>query len=478
MEIRIFNTLTGEKEAFKPIEEGLVKMYVCGPTVYDDIHIGHARTFVFFDFVRKFFEKVGYNVIYVLNITDVEDKIINTARAKGVPSKEYAEEYTKRFIEDYFALGLKPPDVFPRVSQHIDEIIDMISKLIEKGYAYVSSDGVYYRVKMFKDYGKLSKRRIEDMIAGARVEASEGKEDPLDFALWKAKKENEDIFWEAPWCVGRPGWHIECSAMSMKYLGEQFDIHGGGSDLIFPHHENEIAQSAGVTGKIPAKYWMHVGMLQLAGEKMSKSLGNIIKIRDILQKYSPEVVKFYVLNAYYRKPIEYSLEALEESKKTLEIIERAYSVLNTMISSGDYSHVFRLSDHEIQLIRSLRTIRNKIVAELSDDFNTREALKELISLSKNVFQDVADGKIKSMTVAFKLREFIWEFGDLFGILKQESVSKDMEILSRVVEEILSLREEFRKVKNWEVADAIRAALNRAGIIVDDTRSGPVWRIKK
>ncbi|HDJ50778.1 MAG TPA: cysteine--tRNA ligase [Thermoprotei archaeon] len=474
--IYIFNTLTGKKEPLEPLEKNRVKMYVCGPTVYDDVHIGHARTFIFFDFVRKFLEYVGYDVRYVLNITDVDDKIIRAARERGISSLDYAEEYTRRFLEDYLALKLRPPDVFPRVTKHIEEIIDFIQKLIDKNFAYTAPDGVYYRVKAFKGYGKLSKRSLEEMLVGARVEVSEGKKDPLDFALWKAKKKEEDVCWSSPWGSGRPGWHIECSVMSMKYLGEQFDIHGGGSDLIFPHHENEIAQSEALTGKVPARYWIHVGMLQISGEKMSKSLGNIIKIRDILRRYSPEVVKFYVLNTHYRKPVDYTEESLEEAKKTLDIVVRAYDALGTLISSGDYKHSFRITDEEMNILYSMRDAKDRVLDALSDDFNTREALKELMTFSKDVYQAIVDDKIKSLTVAFQLREFIGDLSNLFGILEEEPISEEHEILARVIEEILKLREEFRKVKNWEVADAIRAALNRAGIHVDDTRRGPVWRI--
>ncbi|MCD6502900.1 MAG: cysteine--tRNA ligase [Euryarchaeota archaeon] len=477
-DIYIFNTLTGRKERFEPIEEGRVKIYVCGPTVYDDVHIGHARTFIFFDFMRKFFEYVGYDVRYVLNITDVDDKIIRSAREKGVSSLEYSEEYTRRFLEDYKALKLKLPDAFPRVTKHIEEIIWFIEKLIEKDFAYVSSDGIYYKIRAFKDYGKLSKRSVDEMLAGARIEVSEGKKDPLDFALWKTRKPEEDIYWESPWGPGRPGWHIECSVMSMKYLGEQFDIHGGGSDLIFPHHENEIAQSEALTGKVPAKYWVHVGMLQISGEKMSKSLGNIIKIRDILKKYTPEVVKFYVLNAHYRKPVEYTPESLEEAKKALNTIKRAYDALGTMISSGDYTYSFRLSDYEVKILYSLKDVKQRVIGAIKDDFNTREALKNLMTFSKNIYQDLSEGKLKSLTVAFQVREFIGDISKLFGIIEERSTEEDSEILARVLEEILKLREEFRKVRNWEIADAIRSALNRAGIHVDDTRRGPVWRVMK
>ncbi len=477
IQIRFYNTLSGKVEEFVPLKEGEVKMYVCGMTVYDDMHIGHARTFVFFDFVQKFFSYLGYDVRYVMNITDVEDKIIKRAEELGMHPLEYASKYSKRFLEDYLALKMEPPEVFPKVSQHIPEILDLIQRLIDKGMAYVNEGNVYFSVKKFPEYGKLSKRKPEEMIAGARVEIAEGKKDPLDFALWKRNK-GEEVFWDSPWGKGRPGWHIECSAMSMKYLGETFDIHGGGSDLIFPHHENEIAQSEGATGKTFARYWIHVAMLNYRAEKMSKSIGNVVKIREILKAHSPYDVRFYLLNSTYRKPIEFYEGAIEEAKEAKKPISSLFGALQTKLEKKDFEDSFRLDDREIEALRRAYDARRKFIEALSNDFNTREGIKELISFSKYAYNMLTEGKIKAFTVMARIYSIIRELaGEILTIvpLEREGASP---LLATVVEKILALREEFRRERNYEVADKIRACLRDAGIKVDDTREGPVWRIER
>ncbi len=335
MAIRIYNTQTRQKEEFRPLREGEVRMYVCGPTVYDYTHIGHARTYIAFDVVRRYFEHKGYTVMMVMNFTDIDDKIIRRANETGENPRELAEKFLRYFLEDMGALKVKPADIYPRVTEHIGDIVNFIKKLEERGYAYEGGDGVYFEVKKFKDYGKLSGIKVEDLVKGARVEPGEGKRNPEDFALWKKAKPGEPK-WESPWGEGRPGWHIECSTMSTKYLGESFDIHGGGNDLIFPHHENEIAQTEACTGHEWVRYWMHTGFLMVNGEKMSKSLGNFTTIREALKRYDPEVIRLFVLQRHYRSPLDYTEEGMEHAKNNLE---RLYNTLENIRVAMDRAEI-------------------------------------------------------------------------------------------------------------------------------------------
>ncbi len=466
--MKIYNTMTRKKEDFIPIEEGKVRMYVCGPTVYNLIHIGNARPMIIFDTVRRYMEYIGYNVNYVTNFTDVDDKIIKAANEEGLTAEEIAARYIAECKKDMEALNVKEATRHPLATEEIDGMIEMIDTLIQKGYAYNSNGTVYFRTRKFDEYGKLSKKNIDDLEAGHReikVAGEENKEDPLDFVLWKPKKEGEP-FWTSPWSDGRPGWHIECSVMSKKYLGEQIDIHAGGEDLIFPHHENEIAQSEAANGKEFAKYWMHNGFLNIDNKKMSKSEGNFFTVRDISKKYDLQVLRFFMLSAHYRSPINFSAELMEAAKNGLERILTAVDNLNHLLENADTGV---MTDVEQDNISKINVLVEKYKSAMEDDFNTADAISVIFELVK-LANTTADEK-SSKEYLEALKNQIVTLSDVLGIITE----KEKEILDSEIEQLIAERQAARKEKNFARADEIRAELLEKGIILEDTREGVKWK---
>ena len=465
--MKIYNTLTRKKEEFVPIEEGKVSMYVCGPTVYNYIHIGNARPMIVFDTVRRYFEYKGYDVRYVSNFTDVDDKIIKEANEEGVSAQEIAEKYIAECQKDMQGMNVKPATVHPRATQEIDGMIDMISTLIEKRHAYNADGTVYFRTRSFPEYGKLSKKNIDDLEAGHRsikVTGEEGKEDPLDFVLWKPKKEGEP-FWPSPWGDGRPGWHIECSVMSKKYLGETIDIHAGGEDLIFPHHENEIAQSESCSGKPFAHYWMHNAFLNINGIKMSKSLGNFLTVRGISEHYDLQVLRLFMLSAHYRSPLNYNAELMQASAAGLERIRTAYGRLEEMNPAGMPAD---LQDGEQEKLDGIRAHIAKFENAMEDDFNTASALSAIFELIKD-----ANINVQSTSSA-KLRDaYIKAIDSLCSVMGIIPLKKE-EMLDDEIAALIEERNAARKAKNFARADEIRDTLAAKGITLKDTREGTKW----
>ncbi len=467
--MKIFNTLTRRKEEFVPLEPGKVKMYVCGPTVYNFIHIGNARPMIIFDTVRRYFEYKGYDVNYVSNFTDVDDKIIKKAIEEGVDADTISQRYIAECKKDMADMNVKPATTHPQATQEIGGMLEMIQILIDKGHAYVAADGtVYFRTKSFKGYGKLSHKNLDEMMSGFRelkVTGEENKEDPSDFVLWKPKKEGEP-YWESPWCQGRPGWHIECSVMSKKYLGEQIDIHAGGEDLIFPHHENEIAQSEAANGKTFANYWMHNGFLNIDNKKMSKSLGNFFTVREIGEKYDLQVLRFFMLSAHYRSPINFSAELMEASKNGLERIitcaERLKELLNKV--SGD-----ALTEEEQENKKNVDELVAKFEAAMDDDFNTADAVSAIFELVK--LANSTANEESTRAYAELLAGTIAKLSDVLGIITERKA----EVLDSEVEELIAARQQARKEKNFALADEIRQKLLDKGIVLEDTREGVKWK---
>ena len=467
--MKIFNTLTRRKEEFVPLEEGKVKMYVCGPTVYNLIHIGNARPMIIFDTVRRYMEYKGYEVNYVSNFTDVDDKIIKKAIEEGVSAEEISTRYIKECKKDMADMNVKPATTAPQATQEIQGMIDMIQTLIDKGYAYPAADGtVYFRVKKFKEYGKLSHKNLDDLQSGFRslkVSGEDQKEDPLDFVLWKPKKEGEPS-WPSPWCDGRPGWHIECSVMSKKYLGEEIDIHAGGEDLIFPHHENEIAQSECCNGKIFARYWMHNGFLNIDNRKMSKSLGNFRTVRQIGEQYDLQVLRFFMLNAHYRSPLNFSADLMEAAKNSLERILEAAGKLSDRKDNGAAENI---TEEELALLKEAEGFVTKFEAAMDDDFNTADALAAIFELVKFANTNVDENS--SREFAGGLYEELFKLSDVLGL----KIEKKEEILDKEIEDLIQERQAARKAKDLQRADEIRDELLKKGIILKDTREGVKWQ---
>ena len=467
--MKIFNTLTRRKEEFVPLEPGKVKMYVCGPTVYNFIHIGNARPMIIFDTVRRYFEYKGYDVNYVSNFTDVDDKIIKKAIEEGVDAETISKRYIAECKKDMADMNVKPATTHPQATQEIQGMLEMIQTLIDKGHAYVAADGtVYFRTKSFKGYGKLSHKNLDEMMSGFRelkVTGEENKEDPSDFVLWKPKKDGEP-YWESPWCQGRPGWHIECSVMSKKYLGEQIDIHAGGEDLIFPHHENEIAQSEAANDKTFANYWMHNGFLNIDNKKMSKSLGNFFTVREIGEKYDLQVLRFFMLSAHYRSPINFSAELMEASKNGLERIitcaERLKDLLNKV--SGD-----ALTEAEQENKKNVDELVAKFETAMDDDFNTADAVSAIFELVK--LANSTANEESTRAYAELLAGTIAKLSDVLGIITERKA----EVLDSEVEELIAARQQARKEKNFALADEIRQKLLDMGIVLEDTREGVKWK---
>ena len=479
MTIKVYNTLTKKKEDFVPIQEGKVGIYVCGVTPYNHPHIGNARPFVVWDVIKRFLEHEGYDVTHVQNFTDVDDKIINKANEEKVTWDVICNRYIDAYFEVMDKLNVKRAHIYPRVSEHIPDIIQTVQTLIDNGYGYVVDGDVYYRVEKFKHYGELSGRNLEDMQAGARVDVDERKENPMDFALWKAAKPGEP-YWDSPWGKGRPGWHIECSTMSMKYLGKTFDFHGGGSDLIFPHHENEIAQSEGCSGCHPfVHYWVHNGFITVNEEKMSKSLGNFFTVLDILKQFEPEVVRFFILNTHYRSPLDFSDDRLKEAKKNLERLTTAkanLSELSKIISVGP-------TKESLEKRAAVAKIREDFMDAMRDDFNTALAISYIFALAKeiNIYQQaVAAGTTKpDGKLVDQMNKVFTELTGIIGILEDKGAAAPATAEevdeTKAIEAKIAERQEARKNKDYAKADAIRKELADKGIILEDTPQGIRWK---
>ena len=467
--MQIYNTMSKKKEDFVPIEEGKVRMYVCGPTVYNLIHIGNARPMIFFDTVRRYMLYKGFEVNYVSNFTDVDDKIIKRAIEEGVDSNIISERYIAECKKDMASMNIMPATTHPLATQEIDGMIDMIKTLIEKGYAYPAADGtVYYRTRKFAEYGKLSHKNLDDLRSGERalkVSGEDQKEDPLDFVLWKPKKEGEP-FWESPWCQGRPGWHIECSVMSKKYLGEEIDIHGGGEDLVFPHHENEIAQSEGCSGHEFSRYWMHNAFLNINNHKMSKSAGNFFTVRDILEKYDAMVLRMFMLSAHYRSPLNFSDELMESAKAGYERIVNSVSNLNFLLEG---ERAADLTEAEKALMTELEGFRRKFESVMEDDFNTADAITAVFDAVKFANTNVSGASSAAFIEAVK-KEIV-ELSDILGLI----VEVKQELGDADIEKLIAERQQARKDKNFARADEIRNELLEKGIILEDTREGVKWK---
>lgn len=466
--MKVYNTLSKRKEEFEPLVPGKVSMYVCGPTVYNLIHIGNARPMIVFDTVRRYMEHKGYEVNYVSNFTDVDDKIIKKANEEGVEAGIISERYIAECKKDMAGMNVKPATTHPKATNEIQGMIDMIQVLIQKGYAYAAEDGtVYYRTRKFKDYGKLSHKNLDDLQGGMRsllVSGEDQKEDPLDFVLWKPKKENEP-YWVSPWCDGRPGWHIECSVMSKKYLGDEIDIHAGGEDLIFPHHENEIAQSEAANGKPFAKYWMHNAFLNIDNRKMSKSLGNFFTVREISEKYDLQVLRFFMLSAHYRSPLNFSAELMEAAKSGLD---RIVTCAQNLAYLGNKAQA-PLTEEEQRLMEEAKQYIVRFDEVMDDDFNTADAISVVFELVKFANSNTSEKSSKEFADA--LYRELFELTDVLGLI----IEKKEEILDSEIEQLIAERQTARKEKNFARADEIRAELLKKGIVLEDTREGVKWK---
>lgn len=460
--MKIYNTLTRNKDEFTPLEDGKVKIYACGPTVYNYFHIGNARPFVVFDTLRRYLIHLGYDVKFVQNFTDVDDKIINKAKEEGVSATELSGRYIKEYFDDAEALNVLPADIHPKVSEHIEDIIEFIKTLISKGYAYEADGDVYYATRKFKEYGKLSNQRVDDLESGSRIAIGEVKRDPLDFALWKAQKEESEIAWDSPWGKGRPGWHIECSTMSRKHLGPTIDIHGGGQDLIFPHHENEIAQSEACNGEPFAKYWMHNGYITVDGVKMSKSLGNFFTVRDIRKEFDGDFIRFFLLSVHYRNPINFSDTEMNSVKQGYDRIRNAIDNLEFLAKNGDDE----MTDAEKNDLKDFGNLEQKFEDAMSDDLNTADAIASIFEMVSHA--NIISKAGASREYAKEAKEKIQNLCDIIGIMQNRSDSShEDEKIKKLVDE----RQEARKSKNYARADEIRDELAEMGITLKDTPQG-------
>ena len=457
--MQIFNTLSGQKEEFKPIEPRLIRIYICGPTVYDHSHIGHGRTYVIYDVLERYLRYRGYDVAKTINITDIDDKMIKRAKELDIEVKQLAEIVISSFIEDLYNLNVLFPEFMPRATHHIEDMIKLIEKLIEKGYAYEADGDIYFSVNKYKEYGKLSKQSLQDLIAGQRIRPSDKKKNPLDFALWKKRKTGEP-FWKSPWGDGRPGWHIECSAMSMKLLGETFDIHGGGEDLIFPHHENEKAQSEAATGKQFARYWMHCGLVTINEEEMSKSKGNVISLKEILNKYDSDTLRTLYLSTHYRSQLEFSWERLENAKNLVDKMKNTYERIKELIAREKMETAYSIED-----IETVYGYREKILGALEDDLNTALALSEFMSfirwVNRYLEKEKRDEKVVKEAITL-FREIFYIFG-----LRMKRKEGKTELTENLIEILIDVRKRLRNKKDYENADYIREKLMEIGVILED-----------
>ncbi|MBR5809394.1 MAG: cysteine--tRNA ligase [Clostridia bacterium] len=463
--MKIYNTMTREKQEFIPITPGEVKMYSCGPTVYDYFHIGNARPFIIFDTMRRYLEYIGYKVTFVQNFTDIDDKMINRANKEGITVKELGERFIAEYFKDAEALGIKKATIHPKATENIDAIIEVVKTLEEKGYAYSVNGNVYFRTKKFDEYGKLSHQPLEELEAGARIDIADEKEDPMDFALWKAQKPGEPA-WESPWGLGRPGWHIECSAMVNKFLGASIDIHSGGKDLIFPHHENEVAQSECANGCNFANYWMHNGYININNQKMSKSLGNFFTIRDITEKYKPEVVRFFMLSAHYRSPVNFSDELMQQAQSAMERVYTCIENINFLLKNAVDRDV---NPEEKELLESLTKAKKRFCDAMDDDLNTADALSAIFDIVSAANKTVSKDGDNAKDVLEKVLASIHEIGDVLGLFEEKEVQSDAEI-----EALIEKRNEARKNKDWAEADRIRDELKARNIVLKDTPTGVKW----
>lgn len=464
--MKIYNTMSREKQEFVPITKGEVKMYSCGPTVYDYFHIGNARPFIIFDTLRRYLEYLGYKVTFVQNFTDIDDKMINRANKEGITVKELGERFIAEYFKDAEALGIKKATIHPKATENIDAIIDVVKHLEEKGFAYNVGGNVYFRTKQFSGYGKLSNQPLEELEAGARIDIADEKEDPMDFALWKAQKPGEPA-WESPWGAGRPGWHIECSAMVNKFLGNTIDIHSGGKDLIFPHHENEIAQSECANGCEFANYWMHNGYININNQKMSKSLGNFFTIRDITKKYKPEVVRFFMLSAHYRSPVNFSDELMMQAQSAME---RVYTCLENLDFLLKNAKERPENDSENELLSALSKAKKRFCDAMDDDLNTADAISaifDIVAVANKTFSDNGDNAKTAITQTISL---IHEIGDVLGLFEKN----EKEDIDAEIEALIEKRNEARKNKDFAEADRIRDELKARNIILKDTPMGVKW----
>ena len=515
LSLKVYNTLTRKKENFVPLRNKEVRMYVCGVTLYDELHLGHARAAVVFDVISRYLEHKGYKVNYVTNFTDVDDKMIDRAKLLGISIFNLAEKFIGEYFEQIEALGVKKADCYPRATEHIKEIIDLIRQLENRGLAYCNDGNVFFRIKKFSSYGKLSGQKMEEILAGARIKVNEKKEDPLDFALWKKAKENEP-FWDSPWGKGRPGWHIECSAMAMKYLGENLDIHGGGKDLIFPHHENEIAQSEGATGKQFVKYWLHNGLVTMKNAKMAKSTGNVFTLGKALEKYGGEAIRYFLLSAHYRNPLDYNENSLEEATSSLERIyttlrkikelkeekkrqekehrqqgnllkEKLESTSSSETQTQTKAKISGLSQDLEQindLSQYLNGIEEKFIQALDDDFNTPVALSLIFEVVKKanlllseeyIEEEVSHIDTPSLEILSKTYQKVKALGSILGLFQKEEKKKLEGKEKELIEILIAVRNKLREKKDWTLADEIRKKLNKLGIELEDKRDKTVWR---
>ncbi|MDG6220240.1 MAG: cysteine--tRNA ligase [Candidatus Thermoplasmatota archaeon] len=470
MTLSVYNTLTGKMEEFVPLEGKRVYMFVCGPTVYDHSHIGHARTNVAMDAISKYLSYRGYSVFYLMNVTDVDDKMIDRANEVGIPVEDLAEMYFRSFREDMGALGVDSVNLYAKATEHIPEIIWQIGELIKKGAAYESNGSVYFEVNKFPGFGKLSNQKLDMLEAGARVQLNEDKRNPEDFALWKAYKEGEP-WWDSPWGKGRPGWHVEDTAISVRYFGSQYDMHGGGRDLIFPHHDSEIAIAESITGKEPfVRYWLHAGFLQMRGEKMSKSLGNVLNIKEMLKKTRPEVIRFFLLNTHYRSPIDYSEELLAEAGVAYDRLEVAVDALRTKMSQQKspppMDAAGKLGEYALEA-------RSRFIKAMDEDFNTREAIAVLFDLARESNKALSEGSASTRDWADALSVFE-DYGNILGFFRRGGGKE--EVLDGIISILMEEREKARQNKDWATADRIRDRLKEAGVLLEDGKDGPSWRL--
>jgi cysteinyl-tRNA synthetase len=463
--MKIFNTITRKKEKFIPLNEGEVKMYVCGPTVYNFFHIGNARTFVVFDTIRRYFQYRGYKVKFIQNFTDIDDKMIKRANEEGITVKELGDNFIEEYYKDADALNIERATINPRATHYINEIIEFVKELIDKGYAYEVNGDVYFNTKEFEGYGKLSGQNLEELQLGARIDVDERKKDPMDFAIWKNQKLGEPA-WESPWGMGRPGWHIECSCMVYNLLGETIDIHAGGSDLAFPHHENEIAQSEARTGKPFANYWMHSAFVNINNQKMSKSLNNFFTAREILEKYDSDVIRMFMLSGHYRTQINFSLELLDSTKSALD---RIYNTITNLESLAGEVKMEKFTESEEKYIEDLSSYKEKYIEKMDDDFNTADAISVIFDLIRNINTNIGINSSREMII-YSLN-LIKELGGPLGILqksRKESIEKE-------IEKLIEQRQQARKNKDWTLSDRIRDELKAQGIMLEDTPQGVRWK---
>ncbi|MBZ4665721.1 cysteine--tRNA ligase [Mahella sp.] len=464
--VSLYNTLTRKQEIFEPLNDNTVTMYVCGPTVYDYFHIGNARPLVVFDTLRRYFEYRGYKVKYVQNFTDIDDKMIKRANQEGITVRELGDRFIEEYFKDAKGLNIRPADVHPRATEHITDMIEFIKKLIDKGVAYVVDGDVYFDISKFPQYGKLSHQDFNEIETGARVEVNENKHNPMDFVLWKAQKPGEPA-WDSPWGMGRPGWHIECSVMSMKYLGDTIDIHGGGQDLIFPHHENEIAQSEALTGKPLARFWLHNGYINVDGQKMSKSLGNFFTVRDISKEYDLEAVRIFMLLSHYRSPINFSHQLLEQAKNALD---RLYNVKFRLEDIKNSSYISVVSEQERLFINDISKYRQKFIEAMDDDMNTASAMSVIFDLAKDINIVITDSA--SAEFASAALDMLMELSGVMGLLYKDSACSQ---LDKEIEQMIQQRQQARVQRDWATADRIRDELKAMGIVLEDTPQGVRWK---